>query len=238
MKIPISRALILIFLSVIVISGPAFLGLLYYQSLMIARGENDLYQVRSIIASDPTLPSTYLAELLGLPENLYRLKRQEMERRLLASPLIKTAKVKKVLPDKLQIDYTARKPVALLADFENVAIDNEGYSFPCTPFFSAENLPSFYLGDVTHFHTALDLMALIEDLEALDLSRMAHESMGKREIIAVVQGNIYLRLNKRSYREEIERYKKIRTNLRIENGTVIDLRHEGMALFTCLPDIH
>lgn len=116
--------------------------------------QNDpAYRITTLIQTGPEkepLKTAYLAELLGLsinkPQNLYAFDIVRAEKKLLASPLIRTAKIARRAPNALYIDYEVRHPVAILADYQNVAIDREGYLFPLAPFFSPKELPEIYLG--------------------------------------------------------------------------------------------
>ncbi|MEN9343834.1 MAG: hypothetical protein RLZZ453_621 [Chlamydiota bacterium] len=96
------------------------------------------------------LPTEYLLELLDLsydrPMPVKNLEKKKLEKRLLASPLIRSAKVDLIKPGTLYVDYEIRRPIALLEDYVNIAIDKEGYPIPLSPFFSPKNLPAFYLG--------------------------------------------------------------------------------------------
>ena len=242
MKMPLSRALIFIFLSIIVISGPAFLGLLYYQSLINNRSADDRYLVRRVISSSAALPLDYICELLDLsydqPTNLYLLNKQEMERKLLSSPLIERAYVKKMPPDRLWIDYIARKPIALLGGYKNTAIDQKGFVFPFTPFFTGLELPTFYLGEQKNgFRTAVELEKRIRSLNLslshINVSHMNEKSLGKREIVvALNEGNhqFFLRLTPDNYKEELSNFQRLKENVP-SNGTVtvVDLRIPEMA---------
>jgi cell division septal protein FtsQ len=91
------------------------------------------------------LTTTYLAELINIaadpPTPIAYFNPQLAEKRLLASPVIKEAKVELIEPDTIYIDYTVRQPWALLRDFENTAIDEFGYPFPISPFSPPKNLP-------------------------------------------------------------------------------------------------
>jgi POTRA domain, FtsQ-type len=237
MKIPISRALIFIFLSVIVISGPAFLGLLYYQSLIAHRSEDSRYLVRSIITTSSALPLNYLCELLDLscdqPKNLYLLSRQEMERKLLASPLIKKAHVRKILPDKLWIHYTARKPVALLGDYQNTAIDQGGNIFPFHPFFTGMELPTYYLGGQKNgLCIAMELHKLVlnSHLDHIDVTHMNDKSLGKREIVVALEEEsrrYFLRLTPDNFAAELTHFQKVRKMC--SKDSVVDLRLPDLA---------
>ena len=83
------------------------------------------------------LHSDYIAELLDLssdhPKLFSAFDEEAGKKLLLKSPVIKEASIKKIPPNMLYVDYTVRKPEALLANFSNIAVDKEGYVFPLTP---------------------------------------------------------------------------------------------------------
>jgi len=96
------------------------------------------------------LHSDYLAELLDLskdsPTLFSQFQEEEAEKKLLDSPLFQEAKVAKIAPNIVYVDYTIRKPIAWASDFLNTVVDKEGYLFPMAPFFSPKKLPEIYLG--------------------------------------------------------------------------------------------
>ncbi len=137
----------------LLISGPAC-GLFFsYRAWQRLTLYDSRYTVRQIVQTGEiyrALPSDYLAELIGLssdhPISIARFNRREAEERLKSSPLIKQARVYLRYPNTVYIDYTARRPIAFLADYENIALDEEGFIFPVKPFLTPKNLPEIYLG--------------------------------------------------------------------------------------------
>lgn len=118
-----------------------------------ARLNEEKYRITAIIqtgSEKEALKTAYLAELLSLsadqPVSLYAFNLKKGEQKLLSSPLIREARIKRYPPGTLYIDYEVRKPIAWLADYRNTAIDREGYLFPVAPFFSPKQLPEIYLG--------------------------------------------------------------------------------------------
>lgn len=102
---------------------------------------DEKYRIVSIVQTGPekeALKTACLAELLGLssdqPTQLYAFNLKKGEAKLLASPLIASARLKRLPPSTLYIDYEVRKPIAWLADYKNTAIDASGHLFPVTPF--------------------------------------------------------------------------------------------------------
>lgn len=221
-KIPFNKALVWILSSVLLIVGSSTLGVLFYQHVKELHGSDDAYRIVAVVqtTSEPeALKTLYLAELLDLsidqPVNLYRLNCKDARRKLLASPLIKEAKVKKVKPGTVYIDYRMRKPAAFLADLSNTAIDLEGVPFPFKPFFTPKRLPEIYLGLPLHNEEgepveegrwgtalrgkeALLALSLLQEmktnypietmhLKRVDVSKAYASSCGERQIVIVVE---------------------------------------------------
>ncbi len=116
-RIPLKRALLVIFLSVIAITGSATLGWFYYLHRIHVKQGDSAYNIEVIAATRRAagkLESDYIAELLGLskdkPVNLYTLSLKEAEAKLRKSPLIKKARVEKIKPKTLHIDYMPSHP--------------------------------------------------------------------------------------------------------------------------------
>jgi hypothetical protein len=154
-EIPLNRSLLLIFFLTLLISGSAALALFYQQQLAVTRSRSPDYQLRILAQTSSrkeSLPSVYLEELLGLsqdrPLSLYQLDTKEAERRLLASPLIASARVRHIPPHTLHVDYDVRDPVAYLADMSEVALDAQGIAIPVQPFTTPKKLPELYLGEL------------------------------------------------------------------------------------------
>ena len=105
-KIPLSRAILLILVTILLVSGVAFMGWLYFLQVRERRLNDEQYQIVAIIQSTPqgdVLKTAYLAELLDLsmdhPINLYQFDVKKGIKTLLANPLIKSASIKKILPE-------------------------------------------------------------------------------------------------------------------------------------------
>lgn len=152
-QLPIKKALTLILLSVLLISGTAASAIFYFQYIKNLQASDDQFKIVALIQTTSEkehLKTNYLAELLDLsvdrPTNLYRFNAKEAQRKLLSHPLIASAVVKKIRPGTVYVDYTLRKPVAFLIDYTNTAIDKEGNPFPFKPFFTPKKLPELYLG--------------------------------------------------------------------------------------------
>lgn len=152
-KIPFTKAITRILLSVLLITGTTSLALVYYQSIRHKQKMDPSNQIVAIIQTtqqNEGLNTVYLEELLELssdrPVNLYQFSTKEGEKKLLESPLIKAAKIRKIKPGMLHIDYEPRQPIAFINDYSNAAIDSKKKIFPFKPFFTPKRLPEIYLG--------------------------------------------------------------------------------------------
>jgi hypothetical protein len=119
----------------------------------VEKAKSPKYAVLGIIqksASQDMLKTDQLAAFLGLssdvPQNLYAFDMGLARRKLLSLPFMKKVSIQRIEPNLLSIEYELRTPKWLLADYENVAIDQDGYLFPITPFFSPKSLPQIFLG--------------------------------------------------------------------------------------------
>ncbi|HSX37517.1 MAG TPA: hypothetical protein VLE95_01665 [Chlamydiales bacterium] len=191
---------------------------------------DEKYYIRTIVQTGPekeALHTSYLAELLNLsidhPVSLYAFDVKESEKKLMVSPLIKSAKVKRIFPSAIYIDYEARKPVAMLADYKNTAIDRDGYLFPFSPFFSPKEIPELYIG-LPSFEAsedamgrkggqwlaplknpfitlAFDVLRFLDgtpwrenfQLKKIDVSNAFAPSLGQREIVLFTEEKLVIR---------------------------------------------
>ncbi|MBA3722746.1 MAG: FtsQ-type POTRA domain-containing protein [Parachlamydiaceae bacterium] len=214
-KIPLSRALLWIFLSTLMVSGLAWLSWLYYLQLNETRIVDDQYQIVAIVQSSShheNLKTVYLAELLNLavdkPQNLFNFDLNRAHKRLMASPLIKNATIKKIRPGTIFVEYSMRMPYAFLGDYTNTAVDWDGYLFPFTPFFTPKKLPIIYLGlegmdkkwgqsiyEDEGFQLALNVIEGINELFAyepillkqIDVSQAFADSYGQKQIVIIIE---------------------------------------------------
>ncbi len=210
-------------------------GYFVFQRWQKNRLNTDTYCITAIVQTGPekeALKTTYLAELLHLsadsPTSLYAIHPQEAQQRLLASPLIRAAAVKRMPPNTLYVDYEVRKPIAWIADYKNIAIDNEGYLFPVTPFFSPKAMTEVYLGlppfaapedtqgrkgglwksplHNRHLKLALDLLQTFEgsswkdglSVKRIDVSNAFAPTLGRREIVLFTEEELTIEQNGRA----------------------------------------
>ncbi len=193
-----------------------------------ARLADSRYLIAAIVQTGPekeALKTSCLAEILGLsadcPVSLYGFDIKEGKRKLEANPMIASAHLRRVDPGTLYIDYTVRKPVARLGDYENIALDKEGYLFPLSPFFPPKNLPEIYLGlppflgdrdqegreggrwlepvKNRHLELALQVLRFLESvpwqeemrIKRIDVSKAFSPSYGQREIVLMTEDEVF-----------------------------------------------
>ena len=188
------------------------------------------------------LPTQYLAELLGLSSDHSTLfadfNEKAAEEKLMLSSLINSAKVEKIKPTTIYIDYTLYEPIARIIDYENVVIDQSRHPFPFRPFFTPKELPEIYIGIKESVGAPERIGLALEVLDAMtkrfyltrlkikkiDVSRISEPSIGQREIIALVVDELYsgdktfrfeyfLRLNIKEYEKNLVNFLAIRREL-------------------------
>lgn len=214
-KTSLSKALWRIAASVLIVSLPVYLATWGYQFYQERLKSNARFQITTLVQTGPereALRTVYLAEILGLskdkPTNLYRFSIPIAQQRLLSCPVIWEAKVEKMPPDTLYVDYSVRRPFALLYDYTNTAIDKKGYIFPLSPFFTPKRLPEIYLGLCAYgqngnawgqplkgekvdlaLNVLLQLTRYAELFRVLrvDVSTVGSESYGQRQIVVILE---------------------------------------------------
>lgn len=152
-KIQLPKAILIIFVSVCILSGTCLLGIVAYKHIREKQRLDNSYHIVAVVQTSPDaegLKTAYLAEVLGLsvdkPVNLHEFNAKEAQQTLLKVPVIKEAKVRKIHPGTIHIDYVRRKPIAYFRDYTNTAIDADGILFPFKPFFTPKRLPEIVTG--------------------------------------------------------------------------------------------
>lgn len=190
------------------------------------------YKVAAIVQTGPekeVLKTAYLAELMGLssdePLSLYALDLKKAQEKLLASPLIQSAKLKRLPPNSVYVDYEVRQPIAWLSDYQNTAVDKDGYLFPAAPFLSPKEIPEIYLGlpafgasedkfgrkggqwraplSDPYFAMAAEILHFLEGsqwkeglhVKRIDVSNAFAPSLGQREVVLFTEEEIIIRQN-------------------------------------------
>ena len=153
-QLPLRKALLIIALTTLLITGSCYAGLLYIQHMRDNQRNDPAYDIVALVQTSPHVQgvkTAYLVELLGLsidrPTNLFRFSSSEATDKILKSPVIKQAKVRKIRPGTIHVDYELRKPIAYLGDYINTAVDESGVIFPFKPFYTPKHLPEIRLGD-------------------------------------------------------------------------------------------
>lgn len=219
-RLPLKTSLFWIVLSSIMVVVGFFSFRFLYEYIMQKRAENPEYEIAVLVQTGPkkeALSTHCLAELMGLSGdkkvNLYKFSTRLAEKALLSSPLIKSASVTKIYPHSIYVDYTARQPIAILYDYVNTAIDQDGYIFPLVPFFTPKKLPEIYLGlmpfgfddefglkgavwhepvkseEVKLAYEIIETFARLQDIELMrvDVSNAYADSWGRREVVLVIK---------------------------------------------------
>lgn len=217
-RVSLTKALMSIFLWTLAISGSAALGCLYYLHQMKSQIHDDQYQIVALVqtASDKeSLNMVYLAELLNLsidqPTNLFQFDAEEARKKLLGSHVIKETTIKKIRPGTVFVEYSMRRPIAYSGDYTNTAVDEEGYFFPVSPFYTPKKIPEIRLGILAEgtlwgscckekktFQLAIEVLHALEayfqgkpiHLKRLDVSKAFASSYGQREIVAMIEEDV------------------------------------------------
>lgn len=253
-KLPVSRALTWIGASILIINSLAYLGIREYFEWRRNNSFDKRAVITAIIQTGPqkeALKTDYLTQLMGISkEHLPEVSRFDSEKAktdLLSSPVIKEAELKIIKPGTLYVDYTVRQPVALLFDFENVAIDLDKCLFPLTPFFSPKNLPEIYLGidpeqlkwqvplKDEKIELAFDILKILSkpvlrdlfNAKRIDVSHAFDESYGRREIIVLMEDEIISKMYGREIEYTIPRLLRLSVkNYTVELNNYLKLREK------------
>lgn len=213
----LSKALQWIFLSTLVISGLPAIGLGYVRYLNYQRSHDPKYKIVAIVqtcSQKEALKTRYFAEVLDLsidkPKNIYAFNEKEGELKLLFNPLIKRARIQKINPGMLYIDYDLRIPVAYLGEFTNTAIDEEGVVFALKPYLTPKKLPEIILGFADleisapsfgknladpKVDLAMELLNICQTaccpdktfIKRIDVSKAFQPSYGQREVVVIIE---------------------------------------------------
>lgn len=217
--------------------------------------EAPIQKIAVISRSVETIPIAYFSQLLGLssdqPLSFRDFSVKKAEASLEKTGLFKKIKATLIKKDTVFIDYALRTPIALCAEKENTALDEEGMFFPLFPFYTPKKLPLVTIGFDSEKKKwgeslAEDKRILIgnllsafpdEKVEEIDLSQSQALTLGKREIVAVLSKEGYthtLRLTPRNYQEQIPHYHRLSREILKDHkqSVVIDLRLTQVAFFT------
>jgi hypothetical protein len=203
------------------------------------------------------LSSLYLCELLELSydQKIYKedFEIDSAKEKLLASPLIDEVDLNFINDSHLQVSYKHLTPFARLGDFKNRAVDSGGNIFPIKPFLSPKSIVKIYLGikekqgeksifeymESSRWDFAkrclnqLNESAISGKVKAIDVSKIDEPSLGKNELIVVIEypkRKDVLRLSKRNYLNEVSNYIILCDKLECESKTLmLDFRFDSCA---------
>ncbi|MDN3505012.1 MAG: FtsQ-type POTRA domain-containing protein [Rhabdochlamydiaceae bacterium] len=214
---------------------------------MAAKLKDPKFLIQEIVQTGPqkeALSTQYIAQLLELsadkPTHMVFFDEKMAEAKLLRSPLIKYCQVKKMLPSTIYVDYELRSPIAIIGDYQNIAMDEEENLFPLKPFFTPQVIPEIYLGvnEVDDFELDLALPLALKVLTEgknqfsstrlkiirIDVSRAFLSSLGQKEIVAKLEDELHygnksftftylLRLNCKEYKQNMRQFFALRKEL-------------------------
>ncbi|MCH9634190.1 MAG: Cell division protein FtsQ [Chlamydiae bacterium] len=259
-------AFLSIFASILVFSGLPLLFINLRNEKKSLYKIQKRYQIKEIIQKGPVkeaLKTVYLSEILDLsidhPQNLFAFDTKRAEQLLLSTGVISSARVTKIKPNTIEVDYEVREPIAYLGDYTNTVMDSEGVIFPLTPYYTPKVLITIYLGikidpftygKIEHekMELALKIYQLIARLnlhkgvfiDQIDLSKLSSESLGKQEIVLTLYETLggesyirYIRLSKNNYEEELMNFLDLKA-MNLPKNLVVDLRMLPNAYLTPL----
>nr|MBJ7449132.1 FtsQ-type POTRA domain-containing protein [Parachlamydiales bacterium] len=258
-KEPLRLAWKTIFFSLLAVSIPAWLGFWGWQTWRHNRSQNTQYAIHAIIQTGPqkeALKTVFLEELLNLscdvPCNLYSFSLEKAQDQLLSCPVIKTASLKKIFPDTLYIDYSVRTPIALVHEYTNTGVDEEGIIFPIAPFFTPKRLPEFHLGlpcygvgevwgeklTSAESQIALELLKILNErpyrelmrILRIDVANAFSPSFGQRQIVVILEDEAVLEKSNQLVTYQFPRILRLTPkNFKQELQNYLNLREELIA---------
>ncbi|MFN0065739.1 MAG: cell division protein FtsQ/DivIB [Chlamydiales bacterium] len=199
---------------------------------------HETHAVEVVVQPSGLLPTYAIAELLGLsvdqPISFRHFPLKEAKNRLLDNGIFDEVHLKKIRPNILFVKYSLKKPIALVGDTTNLAVDQEGSLFPFSPFYSAEKLPTVFFGRKIPSAVQIEIFTkLIQkpQVERLDLSRVDVPSLGRRGVIVTTIEKQLLRLTPKEYEKEWTHFEAMKKALPKNSliSTIIDLRIPNVA---------
>lgn len=227
------------------------------------REQDERFLLRRIAARSRTVdkvPLSLLASLLEIKEGepLFSVQPDVLLSRIHACPAFAGARVWRLLPGTLGVEYTLRTPVASLGGVRNVVFDKKGTFFFLLPYFAPKKLPSicFDLPPLTTLEElqrassvemtlALRMLSALTTfaakhtltLERIDLSKKNHPNIFRREIVITFAPEIskggeylYIRCNARSL--SLKKLQKVCTYICRSgfHSGIVDIRFPSCAL--------
>lgn len=234
-----SRPLLTIFFSTLVISGIPWASWWGYGEWMAKKGRDPRYDVRAVMTkslsgSEPLKPAV-IAEWLNLSvsnkKNLYQLDLTQAQKMIERQAPVKKALLTRVPPSTLLVEVEMRRPIAMIGDRTNMAVDEEGKTFPLDPFYTPKKLPRLFIGEKKNFLLALEILKHLQALskmdkvDFIDVEKSSASSMGEREVVLMYEG-IWVRLDPDRIADGLNKLLKLRAT----PAKIVDLRIANLAL--------
>ena len=233
-----------IFLATLLLFGGGFsLFFAYYKQAQSLNPSYALTTLGYTNTGKEHVTKDFYEEVLDLsleqPVNLMQFSLSEAKERLLAYPFIEEVSLEKLPPDTLLVECVMRKPILELVDYDQVALDKEGYLFPIHYFYTPKKLPKVYLGlgsiplrfdtpvrlDTSEMNIVLTLLERVAHIKMIDLSLLHAESLGKQEIVLTLSQERYIRLPVHDWEQALSHLEKIPPSYK-----EVDLRYHNLAL--------
>lgn len=187
------------------------------------------------LKSNVSLQPHYLEELLGLSQD-HPTRFDECDLQMATKILEKTAQFEMVQlsfqkPNLLSIKLEARIPIAVLGDYSNTGIDQEGILFPLSPIHLNPSLPTICLGEECPQGVwgenipkhIVDYLNRYPNVVMWDWSNSKNPSLGLRYVCVETNEGDLLRLHPQKIDEALSNYSKFRA--RVESKSyILDFR--------------
>lgn len=182
----------------------ALFGALWWHNRQQEHRRSDERFVLKRLASRSTtqdrLPLGVLSELLDISaetsRSLFALNPDAAQKRLLGCPAVAKARVWRLLPGTIGVEYALRPPVATIAGLKNVGVDRYGTLFFLFPFYAPKRLPAIVvpIQSVKTLSEAQRAIRLAKETPiALGLLERIQEVVGPRHIVVDSIDVVHLR---------------------------------------------
>jgi len=219
----------------------------WHRSFTESLAINPKWYISQIAARATTaysLPSSLLEQILEIAPNTNLTNIDHLTPKILACPAVESAKVWKLFPSTLGVEYTLRTPIAAIG--QNLGIDALGATFPLSPYFPPLHLPMAILNqDEDLFNTStliklLPLQALCKNhnlsLQTIDLTHVDDKIFFRKEIVLSLsspqKNKIYIRIHPDHLSTILKnnRLQKIFSKINGNFNGIIDLRYPNCAI--------
>lgn len=231
-------------LLILIISG--FFFFLYYQS-----NKSKCFSLTKLTLQTSVHPSSCISSFFFLGKiqalspdknNVYsdtvflqnQLKKQLLENNIFHSLRIKISKHNQTIT----IKYQLRTPVAYLGNLSNTFIDDQGTTFPATPFFLPQKLPTIFSKSFSPTEKRIDekeilLMKKILHYElpitVIDFSKLSYPAS---EIVITLCNQDIIRVSTNNFEETLKYYQFLKNSFyknSEKERIIFDFRIKGLA---------